>query len=181
MSGYVSLTRLWAVVFFLSFSLVVPQRLFAECFSVPSTFPLQIHLTCSNGPEFKVVSATGREPAAAKIRLPGPFGSAEFLGVYLKPREVVKLIGVRKRDSGTDQVEQILYAFIRGRKIYWIALALPADPELRHVQAIHNLEGRVQAERISGDLNLPIPRDFKIVEQRLEVSSPEDAYARLGL
>lgn len=181
MSGCVSLARLWAVVFFVAFSFVAPGRVLAECVSVPGQFPLKIHLSCRSGPEFKIVAATGREPAAAKIRLPGPFGSAEFIAIYLKPGEIVKLVGVRKRENGADRVEQILYAFLRGREIYWVALALPEDPTSRHIQVIHNLEGSAKTERISGSLNLPIPRNFRVLEKRLEVSSAEDVYARLGL
>lgn len=175
MIGFKSLKRLGIVFCFL---VATPRFLAAECRTVPGEFPLKVHLRCSSGSEFKIVAATSNEAATAKIRLPAPFGTAEFTGVYLQPGKVVKLIGIRKRDHAPKEIEQELYAFLKGREVVWVAVARSSRG---YTEVLHNLRGTIQTERIRGHLELPIPGHLKVVEQRLEVPAPEDTYRRMGL
>ena len=178
MGFYASPARLWVVGLAL---LLAPCSTAAQCTSVGGDGSQRIHLRCSAGPEFKIVPATSREPAAAKIRLPGPFDTAEFTAAYIRPGEVVKLVGARPGRNNVGQPEQVLYAFLNGPRVYWIAAARAPSRGGPELDVVHNLDGIVRAERIRGDLELPVPRGLTLIEQRVVVAAPEEAYRRLGL
>jgi len=178
MGGSAFRARLWEVVLV---ALMAPMSAVAQCTTVETDGSQKIHLRCVSGPEFKIVPATSREPAAAKIRLPGPFDTAEFTAAYIRPGEVVKLVGTRPGRAASAEPEQVLYAFLQGRKVYWVATARADDRRGPSLEVVHNLDGIVRSERVRGTLELPVPGHLRVVEQRVVVAAPEEAYRRLGL
>ena len=171
-------SRLW---FFAVLALVVPVSALAQCSTVESDTTGKIHLRCASGPEFKILPATAREPAAAKIRLPGPFDTAEFTAAYVRPGEVVRLVGTLRGGASSGQAVQELYAFLQGTKVLWIAVAKARDGSGSALDVVHNLEGAPRAERIRAPLGLAIPPYLTVVERQVQVVAPEEAYRRMGL
>jgi hypothetical protein len=166
-----------AVAAFLA--LMSPAVAWGTCETVPSAVAGTEQIRCESGVEFKIVAARVDEPAVAKMKLPGPFGTMEFTAAYVRPGELVRLVGVQKGARGPATPK--LYAFLKGNTVRWITLVQTTEGGATRTEIRHNLTGVTRVERIQGALDLPAPTNLRLIEHRVEAPLPEAVYTRLGL
>lgn len=152
-----------------------------QCHEVDGTGSASAHFECSNGTEFKIVEKTSNEPAAAKIRLRGAFDTNEFSAAYIVPGKILKIDGEFSNGKNPTIPSQTIYAFMQEGKVAWISLARTATEYGVVTTVTDNLGGAVKSQVVTGNFDLPLPRDMQVESRRVTMLGVNQVYERLGL